>query len=229
MFYLIHYLNYTYVMGKELKKAYAHKKFEHKEVVNHYLMSNGVAHFVCVVRNRDEIINHFSPKGYELLSDEFSSYISESSLNLPDNVPVLIEITGCEFSEEDQDAIRNAIWSKYELLASYKQKQRNNSKLRVVWFALILTIVCICIVLLKDTTRNQIYLNLFFILFYFFGDFIIRTPLLENKNINKERIKYIQLSRARVFFSGNKPLSGLSDEQVKRITNIVLKNINDED
>lgn len=216
-------------MAKDLKKEYAHKKLENKKIINQYLMSNGIAHFVCVVNNRDEVINHFSPKEYEILSDDFSSYIDQVSLNLPDNVPVLIEITGCEFNDDDKVAIRNAIWTRYELLASYKQKQRSNSKLRVIWFALILFIICICIVLLKDTSQNQIYLNLFFILFYFFGDFILRTPLLENKTINKDRIKYIQLSRARVYFSGNKPLSNLSDEQVKRIEQAVIDNIYYED
>jgi len=212
-------------MAKKLKREYARKRLEDNKIISDFLLSNGVAHIACVVKNKDELINHFSPKGYELLSDEFASYLDQVSLNLPDHVPVLIEIIGCEFEKDDEDAVRNAIWNRYELLASYKQRQKKNSIFRIIWFALFLIITCILVLALKDTSQNQVYLNLLFVAFYFFGDYLIRTPLLENRPINKERIKYIQMSRSRVYFSGKKPLSHLSDEQVKRITDTVLSNI----
>ena len=75
-----------------------------KDVIDH-----GIATIPCRVTGMDDVISHYSVKGYETLSSEFSEYIESSASFIPGDYPIVLEISGYNFSEEEQKMIRNTI------------------------------------------------------------------------------------------------------------------------
>lgn len=94
------------------------------------VIDNGIATIPCRVTGMDEIISHYSVKGYETLSPEFSEYIESSAVYIPGEYPIVLEISGYNFSEEEQKMIRNTIHEDY--LYKLGSVQKNNRKAFIV-------------------------------------------------------------------------------------------------
>lgn len=216
-------------MKFDLLIDYKTKIFNSKKMLNYFIMNNGIAHIVCDVRNKDEVVDAFGTPGLEVLSDGFAAYIEKVALNIPMSMPVLVEINGCKFTEKEKEDIQGAFWNHYALLAYKLQKDTKRSLVRLLWFALCLVAITLLIFKTYDSTNNQIWLNILFLGFYFFGDAVIRGPILDNRTTERERIACIQLSCAKIIFTEDEPIGELSDEQAQSIVNDIKGYIKDDE
>lgn len=208
----------------EFYKAYRSKPLDSDSMVRDALVDHGFAHMICHIAGREDVINPLSNQGYEVLADGFGGYLESMMAYFSEKRPVLLQLYGCELSEEDQNAVRRAVRNHFLMKAVKSQNATKGNKLQIFWFALCLLGVCLMLLLTDDTSRNQVVLNLVFVLFYFFGDRLTGFVLLDRRSIREEKARYIQMASMKIIFTGTNSITSITDEQAEEYRKEVLAN-----
>ena len=90
-----------------------HKFLNKKTLLEHRLnnevLEDGIAYIPCHVQNMDDIISKFSIRDCPSLDSEFSDYIVNFIECIPIKYPIVLEIYGAKFSEEEKQIIVDTI------------------------------------------------------------------------------------------------------------------------
>ena len=86
-------------------KKFKNKKFNYKKYVKDFYIENGKAHVHANVSCYEDIISKYSVEGYEFLNQDFIDYIEEVTYYIPVEYPVILEISGCKFTEKEEEII----------------------------------------------------------------------------------------------------------------------------
>lgn len=178
-------------------------------------IDNGIATLPCKVDGMDDVISRFSVPGYETLSPELSDYIESSAEFIPAEYPIVLEISGCRFSEEEQSIIRRTIHEDYtyELGAVQCENRRQLTVALLMLLGMLVTgFLVFGIQGIADTAVEIIY-----IFFWFFADLTACYFCLDGFENRKKRLLAGRLADMTVYFSEKYDDSAVTDEDAQSV------------
>lgn len=178
-------------------------------------IDNGIASLPCRVTGMDEIISHFSVPGFETLSPELSDYIESSAAYIPPEYPIVLEISGCRFSEEEQSIIRSTIREDYTYKLGAVQWE-NRKQLMVALLMIVGMLVTGFLTFgVKGITDTAI--EIIYIFFWFFADIVACYFCLDGFENRRKRLLAGRLSDMTVYFSEEYDDSAVTDEDAQSV------------
>ena len=176
------------------KKSYLEHRLQ-KDV-----MVDGIAHIPCRVEGIDDIISKFSIKGCESLDGEFKDYLLEFIECIPDEYPVVFEIHGPKFTDEEKNLIIETIDSDANYLLG-KTESENRHHRKVFWWMAVGTIGSgILLALIRKIISDDIPIEFFYVLFWLFADAFVRYLFIENSDYQNEKIRAGRTASMKVEF-----------------------------
>lgn len=101
-------------LRKNLRK-FSKKRVDVSKYVKDFYVENGLAYISCNVKGYYDIIDPYSVAGYEWLNDSFARFIETNAMYVPTEYPIVLEICGTSFSQEQKDVIEATIADYYAL------------------------------------------------------------------------------------------------------------------
>lgn len=178
-------------------------------------IDNGIATLPSRVSGMDDIISRYSVKGYETLSPEFSDYIETTASFIPPEYPLVLEISGCEFTEEEQNTIRNTIREDYlyDLGAVQQENRRQFSITCLMLVGMLVTGIYIFFVQGVSSTAVEI----IYVFFWFFADLVACYFFIDGFENRKKRLLAGRLADMTVYFSEQYDDSEVTDEDAQAV------------
>ena len=205
-------------MKKKISKIYERKYFDLNKAVNKSYMSNGVGRLAAHVSNYNDIISRFSGKGYECLNHEFYSYLDRNLQYIPDNVPIVLDVYGCKFTDQQKETIVENIREHYQYkLGEVIQAEKANLLKNLVF--LILTILfLIGYISTKSNTYISDSLNLAFI---FFGSAVVSFIATDLTGPRQRRLRAAQFANMYIVIDEKIDLNPITDKEKEILINYI--------
>lgn len=199
------------------------RKVDTNDLIENYFLDQDIYRIGCKVNSVEEVVEESCIEGYEFIADEFDSYIEKLSSFCSLDYPLLIDIAGEDFSQQEKKTIEDAIWNSYHLKLAKAQKEVSNNQLKIILFAICL--IGISIVYAYTTGFTNIAVNEFIVMmFWFFGDYLLEFVLIGYKSVVEEKRRVAQLASAKVIFQKKLDDTPLSEKVINDIKKDVIKN-----
>lgn len=101
-------------MNYNFKRTFDRKQIKVKELVKYVTVNNDTGYVTIHANCIEDILSSYCVSGYEYLNGAFKEVLSKYTEYIPAHFPMVLEITGCDFTESEQESIQNAIWHEYE-------------------------------------------------------------------------------------------------------------------
>ena len=185
-------------MDKNIKKFLNKKTLLERRLKNEVL-EDGIAYIPCHVESMEDIINRYSIKGCESLNSEFADYILGFIECIPTKYPIVLEIYGPKFTEEEKKLIAEIIVSDgdYELGRTI---QVNRHHWKVFMGMMIGTVVTSIFLMLIGKYLDGIPHEFFYVIFYLFADAFVRYIFIERWEDQDEKISAGRIASMKVEF-----------------------------
>ena len=172
---------------KQNKRSFYLQESHIEDRVKEQFISNNTAIIPCRVTDYYDIIHPFSVEGYEAVNSEFIAYVTDTIRFIPAEYPVVLDITGCSFSDEQKKRIIETLKTDalYELGAIETEGKALKNKLIYMLCGLFGMGVLLTVMNLVLTGMPREFL---YIVFWFFADFIISYVLWDRREYRKELI-----------------------------------------
>ena len=178
-------------------------------------IDNGIATLPCRVEGIDDVISRFSVPGYETLSPEFSDYIEASAAFIPTEYPIVLEISGCRFSEEEQKTIRHTIHEDYTYELGAVQQE--NRKQLIIALLMLVGMVVTGFLAFGAQGITDTAIEIIYIFFWFFADVVACYFCMDGFENRKKRLLAGRLADMTVYFSEEYDDSAVTDEDAQTV------------
>ena len=180
-----------------------HKFLNKKTLLEHRLnnevLEDGIAYIPCHVQNMDDIISKFSIRDCPSLDSEFSDYIVDFIECIPIKYPIVLEIYGAKFSEEEKQIIVDTIAADgdYELGRIIQENKHH----RLVFVEMVIgTVISGILLALIGKYLEEIPQEFFYVLFWLFADAFVRYIFIERGDYRDQRIGAGRIASMKVEF-----------------------------
>ena len=180
------------------------KKFLNKNsLLEHRLkkevLEDGLAYIPCYVQSMEDIISKYSIRGCVSLNSEFSDYITDFIECVPIKYPIVLEIYGSKFTEEQKKLIVDTITSDGDYaLGKTIQENRHH---RLVFFEMVVgTVISGILLALIGKYLDDIPQEFFYVLFWLFADSFVRYIFVERGDYLDQRIGAGRIASIKVEF-----------------------------
>ena len=163
----------------------------------------------------EDIINHFSQEGFEILSASFLAFIDMMCPEATDTAPILLEITGRKLEESQQKRIDYAIWLHYRLRLTRLERSSKTCRMKIFWF-LICTVLSSLLLYMVTQQTTEVETQFYYLPIWFFGYRLLTYPLQEYLPLRREIKRCRQLAAMKLVFSAE-PMSNLSDDILEAV------------
>ena len=182
------------------RKEFYNKKSHLERALQKDVVRDGIAYIPCRIDGLSDIISKFSIEGYESLDGEFVDYLLNFVEGIPAEHPVVLEIHGPNFSDEEKNRITEIIMSEADYLLG-KTEAQNRHHRKVFWWMAVGTIGSgILLALIKKIISEDIPIEFFYVLFWLFGDAFVRYLFIENSDYKDDKIRAGRLASMKVEF-----------------------------
>ena len=193
------------------------KKFLTKETLlkhrlNKEVLEDGIAYIPCYVQSMEDIICKYSIKDCVSLNSEFSDYIMGFIDCIPVKYPIVLDIYGPKFTEEQKKIITDAITSDgdYELGRTI---QENRHHRRVFIEMVIGTVISGILLAMIGKYLGDIPQEFFYVLFWLFADSFVRYIFVERGDYQNQRIGAGRIASMKVEFTEDEENSLFTSQQ----------------
>ncbi len=197
---------------------------DYRKLVGDFYIENGLAYISCNVRGIWDIVHPYSVRGYEILNRQFSDFIDENAYHIPVEYPIVLEICGVKFSENQQAVIEKAVSDFYALrLADSEFDLLRNKKKSV--FLLLMGILSIAVTFALQffhITSSAFLEPLIFLIWFFvweFGD----IAWFERRDLINDKIEAAQMASMKVIFREQFKDVPYDEETSKKILEEILE------
>ena len=201
-------------------KAYSRKKSHIEARLNEEFIDHGIATIPCKVGGMDDIISPYSVPGYETLDSGFVEYISGTVDCVPDYYPVVLNIVGHKFTEDEQEIIKSTIEDDLAYNLGTVEKENKSHIILFICMAIGLILTSIMISIFK--WWSEIPIEMLFVFFWFFADTVVSYLLIEGWQFHKQRLRAARLACMQVIFSEEYDESDYSETEAKEIIDKIL-------
>lgn len=163
------------------------------------VLEDGIAYIPCRVENMEDIISRYSVRGCESLNSEFADYIMSFVECIPIQYPIVLEIYGSKFTEEEKNIIIDTIASDgdYQLGRTIQENRHH----RLVFIEMVVgTVVSGLLITLIGKYIGGIPREFFYVLFYLFADSFVRYLFIERGDYQNEKISAGRIASMKVRF-----------------------------
>lgn len=197
------------------------RKYPNISDIQNKVMSDGMVQLTFCAEELSDIIHPYSVPGYEYLSGGFTGFLDRFRAILPEHAPVVLEITGKQFSDSEKKMIDKAIWMHYGLNLSEASRDLKKIEWKITVY-LILMVLSSSLMILTSHITNEIVTNYAAVLFWFFGYRVLTNLILEYQPNHKEYRWYRRLAALKLVFA-NDAQQPMDAEEVSRETNRYAK------
>ena len=164
------------------------------------VIRDGIAYLACKVDGVDDILSKFRVKGLEAgLNSEFIDALLSFVDCIPQEYPLVLEIHGPRFTEEEKEMIKEAVISDADYLLG-KTEAENRHHSRVFWWMVAGTLGSgILLALIKEFV-DEVPLEFFYVLFWLFADALVRYLFIEFGDYKNEKIRAGRIASIKVEF-----------------------------
>ena len=189
------------MFGKKNNKLeeYYNKRSDLKQRLEKDVIRDGVAYLAGKVNGLDDILSKFSIKGLEALDGEFKDELLNFVDCIPQEYPLVLEIHGHKFSEEEKGMIKEAVISDADYLLG-KTEAENWHHRKVFWSMVAGTVGSgILLGVIKEFV-DEVPLEFFYVLFWLFADALVRYLFIEHGDYKNEKIRAGRIASIKVEF-----------------------------
>ena len=182
------------------KEEYYYKKSYLERRLQKDVMEDGIAYIPCRVDGIGDIISKFSIKGCESLDGEFVDYLLDFIDCIPEEYPVVLEISGPKFTEEEKQLITETIESDTDYMLGQTEAQNRHHR-KVFWWMVVGTVGSgILLSLIRKLIIDDIPLEFFYVLFWLFADALVRYLFIEYSDYKNDKIRAGRIASMKVEF-----------------------------
>ena len=189
------------MFGKKNNKLeeYYNKRSDLKQRLEKDVIRDGVAYLAGKVNGLDDILSKFSIKGLEALDGEFRDELLNFVDCVPKEYPLVLEIHGPKFSEDEKEMITEAVLSDADYLLG-KTEAENRHHRKVFWSMVAGTVGSgILLGAIKEFV-DEVPLEFFYVLFWLFADALVRYLFIEFGDYKNDKIRAGRIASMKVEF-----------------------------
>lgn len=186
-------------MKNNNRKKFLNKKSFLEHRLNKEVLEGGVAYIPCHADNIEDIISKYSVRDCESLSSEFAEYLMDFTECIPTKYPIVLEISGAKFTEEEKKVIVETIASDgdYELGRTIQENRHH----RLVFVQMVIgTVISGVLLALIGKYLEDIPQEFFYVLFWLFADSLVRYIFIERADYQNQRIGAARIASMKVEF-----------------------------
>ena len=184
--------------NKKLEEFYK-KKTDLEQRLQKDLIRNGIAHLPCKVSGVDDILSKFSTPGIESLDGEFADALLNTVDCIPQEYPLILEIHGPKFTEEEKGMITEAVISDADYMPG-KTEAENRHHRKVFWGMVAGTVGSGILLGTLKHFVDEVPLEFFYVLFWLFADALVRYVFIEHGDYKNEKIRAGRIASMKVEF-----------------------------
>ena len=185
--------------GKNKREEFYNKKSHLNSRLQKDVIRNGTAYLSCKINGLDDILSKFSIEGVESLDGEFRDELLNFADCIPQEYPLVLEIHGPNFSEEEKEMIREAVVSDADYLLG-KTEAENRHHRKVFWGMVAGTVGSGILLGVIKQFIDEVPLEFFYVLFWLFADALVRYLFIEFGDYKNEKIRAGRIASMKVEF-----------------------------
>lgn len=213
-------------MENNFKKTFDNKKINTNELMAQFTVNGETGYIVLHANSVDDVVSSYSVKGYEYLNPGFKGVLDKYSEYVPDSLPMVLEITGCDFSEKEKEQIQNAIWHEYEYDYLSENRDMRRTKVRA---ASNLVFSLIFLAYLYFWEPEGLIVDLIWVPLWAFLDAVMCLFLYDLPGSRKQRRRFVQKQTMKLVFTKKFIDNDPTREELRKYHTAVLKNALDEE
>ena len=176
------------------KKSYLDRRLQ-KDV-----MEDGIAYVPCRVDGISDIISKYSTKDCESLDGEFVDYLLDFIDCIPEEYPVVLEVHGPKFTDEEKKLITETIESDTDYMLGKTEAENRHHRRVFFWMAVGTIGSGILLSVIKKFISDEIPIEFFYVLFWLFADEFVRYLFIENSTYKDDKIRAGRIASMKVEF-----------------------------
>ena len=185
---------------KRSKREEYYKKKSHLiSRLNKDVIRDGTAYLSCKIEGLDDVISKFSIRGTEALNAEFADALVDFIDCIPQEYPLVLEIHGPQFTEEEKKMITEAVNSDADYLLG-KTEADNRYHRKVFWWMVAGTVGSGVLLGVLKHFVDDVPLEFFYVLFWLFADALVRYLFIEFRDYKNEKIQAGRIASMKVEF-----------------------------
>lgn len=203
-------------MKSRLARYYKKRHIDYEKEVSGFFISRGVAYISMRVENKEDVLSRYSVEGAPYLNSEFVAVLDSIAEHIPEDLPLVLELTGRRFTPEEEQTVEKAIRAQYALRLGAYEYEKKGVRLRMLWFCLYLA-VFLGLVLFKVLPGGVPY-EIAYLLFYSLGDRFLESVFLARGRSAAEKLSLAQLSSMKIVFTEVYDPRQLTKEEAETFT-----------
>ena len=163
------WINYLTGMKKKVGKLFESRKGRMDDLLRRDFINNGIVTFPCKISSFYDIVHPFSVRRYETLNQDFADFLELGASVVPPECPIVVNIIEDCLTEEERKIVVETIreYYSYKLGMVENEEKRHTKRFLIMFVGLVLS----GFLLWLSEGLDEISRELFFILFWFMGDF----------------------------------------------------------
>ncbi len=205
----------------KLKRIFENEEFDLNSAIKKTYIDNGIGCLAVKIEKYDDVISRFSGEGFECLNHEFYSFLDRNIRYIPSNVPILLQIYGCQLTEKQKELIVENIREHYSYkLGEIIEENRNKIK-KIIIFALLA--FAFLVLYLKTQNINNMLSDSLNLVFCFFGSAVITFVATDLDGPRKRRARAGQLANMYITIEEELNDNPITDEDKEIIYSFIKK------
>ena len=162
-------------------------------------LRDGIAYIPCHAESMEDIFSRYSTGDFVSLNSDFTDYVTSFMDYIPAKYPVVLQIHGSGFSEEDKKLITDTIAAEGDSeLGRIIWENRHHRK--VCLGMIIGTVISGILLGLIGKYLDDVPQEFFYVVFWLFADEFVRYVFIESRDYRRERIGAGRLASMKVEF-----------------------------
>lgn len=208
-------------MKNRLAHYYKKRHVDYAKEVSGFFISRGVAYVPMHLESKEDVLSRYSVEGVPYLNGEFLVTLDSITEHIPEDLPLVLELSGYRFTPEEQKTVEKAIRAQYALrLGAYEYGQKG-LRLRMLWFFLYLA--AFFTLLFFKVLPSGIPYEIAYLLFYSLGDRFLESVFLARRGSNAEKLWLGQMSSMKIVFAEAYDPRQLTREEAASLTEEVTE------
>ncbi len=187
-------------MKKNKRSSFYYKKSYLDRRLQKDVMEDGIAYVPCRVDGISDIISKFSTKDCESLDGEFVDYLLDFIDCIPEEYPVVLEVHGPKFTDEEKKLITETIESDTDYMLGKTEAENRHHRRVFFWMAVGTIGSGILLSVIKKFISDEIPVEFFYVLFWLFADEFVRYLFIENSTYKDDKIRAGRIASMKVEF-----------------------------
>jgi len=187
-------------MKKNKRSSFYYKKSYLDRRLQKDVMEDGIAYVPCRVDGISDIISKFSTKDCESLDGEFVDYLLDFIDCIPEEYPVVLEVHGPKFTDEEKKLITETIESDTDYMLGKTEAENRHHRRVFFWMAVGTIGSGFLLAVIKKFISDEIPIEFFYVLFWLFADEFVRYLFIENSTYKDDKIRAGRIASMKVEF-----------------------------